>query len=71
MILKHLEKNCHSFFFQFNTNEFICIAAMTIILTLLVEMPCNNLKSLLLDRVKSTRKDNEVDINANVKAKEL
>jgi hypothetical protein len=55
-----------------NINEYLSIAIVSIMLTLLVEMPCNNIKSLLFDRKKTGQLNPEKsDVSLNTKNKEL
>jgi hypothetical protein len=50
----------------------LCIAAVSVALTLLVEMPFNNVKSWLLEGSRRIQVEPlQVDVNANIKEKKL
>lgn len=64
------DSNCLSF--QVDTSEFLCIGVLTVALTLLIEMPFNNLKSWLLEGSRKVQTEQlNVDVNANIKEKIL
>lgn len=53
---------------QLNIGEFLCITLVTFILTLFVELPFNNLKTLLLDGAKPNKvSKHQLDVNSNNK----
>lgn len=57
---------------QVDTNEFISIAIVSILLTLLVEMPFNNIKGSLSGKRKQSQVTaKHLDINENVKEKSI
>lgn len=57
---------------QIDTNEYLCIALASVALTLFVEMPFNNLKSLLFDGKKHEPIDKQhCDVKSNIREKHL
>lgn len=61
-----------NFRFQIDLNEMLCIVIASIILTVFIELPFNNLKKVLLDkkRLEQATKS-QLDVNSNIKLKDL